>query len=198
MFSWRCSKDLNITLNKRHILILCMYCSSLYQHNFIEHKSAWRQCSTENSLYIRNKFLWIFFYCVHHDFQSHKISAHTKTIHLSRWPIPRTATTPSSSGCIIRKQRRPASPLAQEGQDELKDPDMTTVKIIHCNNASVCQSFAVCFPNKQFCLLITINYNFDKNCNFQRAVAKFVKLQQPAVRVTPVKAASQSFSLVPF
>jgi len=46
------------------------------------------------------------------------------------------------------------------------------------------------FPIKQFCLLITTNYNFDKNYNFQRAVAKFVKIQQPEFRVTPVKAAS--------
>ena len=137
-------------------------------------------------------------HCVHHDFQLHKISAHITTIHLSRWPIPCTATTPSWSGCIIRKQSRPASPFAKEGGDGLKDPDMTTFNNIHCNNVRFVTVLLFVFPIKQFRLPITTNYNFDKNCNFQRSVAKFLKIQQPEVRITPVKAVPQSFSLVPF
>ena len=117
---------------------------------------------------------------------------------LSRWSIPCTATTPSSSGCIIHKLRRPASLLAQEGRDEIKDLHMTTVNNTHSNNVSVCQNFSVVFLIKQFSLPIITNYNFYKNCNFQRAVTKFLKLQQSEVRITPIKAASQSFSLVPF
>jgi hypothetical protein len=144
----------NIISNKEHILTLRAYCNCLDQHGCMKQKFAWPRGWTENSLYISKSNLRE---CSCFGFITNfsvTVSAHNKMIHLSRWRIPCMPTTPSSSGCIIRKQRTPtshsASPNAQGGRGRLENL-MWPVLIIF--TLPVFVFFAVLwfvFPIKQF------------------------------------------------
>ena len=177
-----------------------MHCNSLDQHCFINHKSA--DGSTENSLYIRNSN-----FCGYSCIVFITIFSYTKfPFILQRFIFPdrqyrvRLLHRPPADALFVSKRDQPpsASTHAQEGRDELKDLIWPLLIIFTVTMLRFVEVLLFVFPIKQFCLPVTTTCNFDKNGKFQRAVDKFLALQQPEVRISPEKAAPKSLSLVPF
>jgi hypothetical protein len=146
--------------------------------------------STENTLYIRKS-----------NFYGYSCIVFISTFSYTKFPFilqrfvfpdrqyrVRLLHRPQADALFVSKRDQPpssSSPHAKEGRDELKNLIWPLLIIFPVTILRFVEIPLFTFPIKQFCLPVTTTYNFDKNCNSQRALAKFLELQQPEVRISP-------------